>query len=65
MLVAQPSGRGDVVAESLVLTVVVASLSYRFVERPVSALFRRRPALTLDDAPVSTPGPPAVAMSRP
>ena len=66
MLVAQPSGRGDVIAESLVLTVIVASLSYRFVERPVSALFRHtRPALALDHAPMVTAGPATVAATRP
>jgi peptidoglycan/LPS O-acetylase OafA/YrhL len=40
MLVVQPTGRWDVIAESLVLTLLVASLSYRFVERPASAMFR-------------------------
>lgn len=61
MLVAQPSGHWDVVAESLVLTVIVASLSYRFVERPVSALLRRPgPAVAADPAP----GRPRAGTSR-
>ncbi len=70
MLVAQPSGHWDVIAESLILTVVVASLSYRFVERPVSALFRPRALGPAEAAAVSTgggtrsPGAPHAAASR-
>jgi peptidoglycan/LPS O-acetylase OafA/YrhL len=67
MLVAQPSGHWGVVAESLVLTVILASLSYRFVEQPVSALFRRpRAALGPDPAADGTAGsgPVTVVTSR-
>jgi peptidoglycan/LPS O-acetylase OafA/YrhL len=42
MVVLQPSGGWDVLAESFVLLVLLAWLSYRFVERPVLRWFRQR-----------------------
>jgi peptidoglycan/LPS O-acetylase OafA/YrhL len=59
MLVAQPTGRWDVIAESTVLTVAVAALSFRFVERPASAMFRQ------GGRSAGRPSDPRMARKRP